>query len=254
MIARTEEERALLRIGGKHLGKLLQELAGLVVPGVSTQSIEDEARLRIAAIGGVSGTLGYTPDGARRPYPAATCISVNEVIVHGIPNESPHIFAEGDLVTVDVVLQHGGLFTDAAVSVSVGESYDNKRLIQAAHEALDAGIAAARVGNRIGDIGAAIQAVSKRHGFEYPRELCGHAVGAAVHEEPLVLNYGTPHTGALLVDGMVLAIEPMLMLGKPQIILERDGYTYRTKDRSKSVHVEHTVLITTEGTEVLTRK
>jgi methionyl aminopeptidase len=174
--------------------------------------------------------------------------------VHGIPNEDPHICAAGDVVTLDAGLIHAGLITDAAITVCVGTPEEKVRtMLKAAYEALDAGIAAARVGNTIGDIGYAVERVARKYELNYPHELGGHSVGLHVHEEPFVPNYGTPGSGPKLEEGMVLAIEPMFMLGKAAIKLDSDGYTYRTKDGSKAVHVEHTVLITASGPEILTK-
>jgi len=226
----------------------------MVAPGISTQELEDEARRLVAEGGDRAAFLNYQPEGARRPYPAALCVSVNDAIVHGIPNEDAHILQEGDLVTLDIGLEHGGLITDAAISINVGGVHaENSTLIRVAQEALDAGIGAARAGNTVGDIGHAIEKVGVKYKLNFPAELCGHSVGLSVHEEPLILNYGEPGTGEQLVDGMVIAIEPMFMMGKSAIKLDSDGYTYRTKDGSRAVHVEHTVLVTPQGAEILTK-
>lgn len=254
MIARTQQEKDTLREGGKRLATILQSLKAMVVPGISTQELEDEARRLVEEYGDKPAFLGYRPEGARRPYPAALCVSVNDAIVHGIPNEASLVLQEGDVVTLDMGLIHGELITDAAVSVLVGGGdADTKTLLQAAHEALDAGIAAARVGNTLGDIGHAIERVGTRYTLGSPQELGGHSVGKAVHEEPFVPNFGDAGAGPILKEGMVLAIEPMFMLGRSAIRLDADGYTYRTKDGSKAVHVEHTVLLTNEGPEILTK-
>lgn len=254
MIAKNEHERKVLTEGGRRLGAMLQALSALAVPGASTQSLEDEARRLITEGGDTAAFLGYTPEGAKRAYPAALCVSINDAIVHGIPNEDPVILQEGDLVTLDAGLIHEGLITDSAISVSVGgPEANNSTLLRVAHEALDAGIAVARVGNTIGDIGAAVEKVAKKYEINYPRELGGHSVGQYVHEEPFIANWGTPGTGPRIEEGMVLAIEPMFMLGKSAIKLDSDGYTYRTKDGSKAVHVEHTVLVTQDGPVILTK-
>lgn len=254
MIVRNHDDVRALREGGKRLSAMLHYLATLAKEGVSTQFLEDEARAYIERNGDTPAFLNYTPEGADRPYPAALCVSVNDAIVHGIPNEDPHILTPGDVVTLDSGLIHAGLITDSAITVCVGNPGEEVRaMLKAAYEALDAGIAAARVGNTIGDIGHAIERVANKHGLNYPYELGGHSVGLHVHEEPFVPNYGKPGSGPVLEEGMVLAIEPMFMLGKPAIKLDSDGYTYRTKDGSKAVHVEHTVLITAAGPEILTR-
>ncbi len=254
MIVRNHEDVRILREGGKRLGAMLRHLGGLVQQGTLTSFLEDEARAYIAKNGDTPAFLDYTPDGADRPYPAALCVSVNDAIVHGIPNEEILELVSGDVVTLDAGLVHGGLITDAAITLVVGTADDSvKVMLKAAYEALDAGIAAARVGNTIGDVGHAIEKVAKKYQLNYPRELGGHSVGLHVHEEPFIPNFGAPGTGPALEEGMVLAIEPMFMLGKSAIKLDKDGYTYRTKDGSKAVHVEHTVLITATGPEILTR-
>lgn len=254
MIARSQEDIAALREGGRRLGKILQTLGALVHPGLSTQVLEDEARAMIEQGGDKAAFLDYKPRGARRPYPAALCVSVNEEIVHGIPNEDPRTLEDGDVVTLDFGLVHRGLVTDAAVCLIVGKADpEDVRLVRCTKEALDAGIAKARVGNTIGDIGHAIEQVGNRYGFAFPYELGGHSVGKNVHEEPFIPNYGTPGEGERITEGVVLAIEPMFMRGRPAIALARDGYTYCTKDGSRSAHAEHTILVTKDGPEILTR-
>lgn len=254
MIVRNEEDVRILREGGRRLGTMLQALKAFAGPGVSTQTLEEEARRMIKEYGDTAAFLNYTPEGARRAYPAALCVSINDAIVHGIPNEDAVTLQEGDVVTLDMGIVHEGLITDAAVSLIIGGgNADTRTMLQAAYEALDAGINAARPGNHMGDIGHAIEQIGRRYRLGSPQELGGHSVGLHVHEEPFVPNFGDPGAGPLLKEGMVLAIEPMFMLGKSAIKLDADGYTYRTKDGSASVHVEHTVLITKDGPEILTK-
>lgn len=243
-----------LREGGRRLAEILELLAAEVMPGVSTTALNDRAEALIREQGDIPAFLNYSPEGASRPYPAALCVSINDEIVHGIPNEMPKILKEGDIVSLDLGLIHGGLITDAAVTVGVGK-LDAKAvvLIDATREALAAGIAAARGGNTIGDIGNAIDAMAARRDFSIPYELGGHGVGRKVHEEPHVPNFGEPHEGALLVPGMVLALEPMLCEGEGRIREIGDGYTLSTADGSRSAHFEHTVLITEGEAEILTR-
>ena len=253
MIVRNDNERTTLREAGKKHAAILKQLAVMVVPGISTLELEEEARRLIQEAGATPAFLGYQPQGAKRPYPAALCVSVNDAIVHGIPNEHPITLQEGDIVTLDCGLTYKGLITDAAVCVIAGQgSEEDKKFIRAAREALDAGIAQARAGNHIGDIGAAIEAVGKKYGYGSPRELGGHSVGRHVHEEPFVPYFGPAGGVEILEEGMVMAIEPMFMLGGSKIYLDPDGYTYRTKDGSKSAHVEHTVIVAKNGAEVLT--
>ena len=248
------QDAETLREGGKRHAEILQALAAMVAPGVSTQTLEDEARRMIAEKGDTAAFLGYTPEGERRAFPAALCVSINDEIVHGIPNEGEKVLQEGDLVTLDLGLVHDGLITDAAVSVIVGAGDEKlKRMHQAALEALQAGIDQARPGNTTGDIGYAVQQIAEKHGYGYPLELAGHGVGLTVHEEPLVPNYGTPGTGTRLEEGMVIAIEPMFMLGKGAVKFDNDGYTCRTRDGSIAVHVEHTGLIGKDGAEIRTK-
>lgn len=253
MIAKRDEERVILRESGRRHARILAALRDLTVPGVSTQELEDAARRMIAEGGDTAAFLGYKPHGARRPYPAALCVSINDAIVHGIPNEHPIILADGDIVKLDVGVRHQGLITDAAITVVVGKGTDQDYLLQrAAEEALARGIAQALPGNTMGDIGAAIEAVGRKYGFGSPYELGGHSVGRSVHEEPLVPNFGRPGKGKKLEEGLVLAIEPMFTLGSSDIVLDPDGYTYRTADGSRSSHAEHTILITQDGPEILT--
>lgn len=254
MVTTSVQEREKLCEGGRHLGRILKTLSEKVAPGVSTAELEDEARRLIAECGGTPAFLGYKPQGAKRPYPAALCVSINDAVVHGIPNENPVTIQEGDIVTLDAGLVFGGLITDAAVTVIAGKgNEEDQRLIRAAQEALAAGIAQARTGNFTGDIGAAIEAVGKQYGFGSPRELGGHSVGRKVHEEPFIANFGPAGQGAPLVDGMVIAIEPMFTHGSGKVKLDPDGYTYRTRDGKKAAHVEHTVIIGEHGAEVLTK-
>jgi methionyl aminopeptidase len=253
MIARTQDDIDILREGGKRLARHLQALAAMVKPGVATDVIEMKARELIKADGDTPSLLGYKPYGARRAYPAATCISINEEVVHKIPIEDVRTIADGDIVSIDMTLTHKGLMTDATVTVIAGTADPaDERLLSATKEAIALGIAQARVGNTTGDIGHAVEQVARKYGCGFPRELAGHGVGRAVHEEPYVPNFGTPGAGDHLKEGQVIAIEPMFTRGRGEVKLERDGYTYSTKDGSRAAHVEHTVLITKDGPEILT--
>jgi methionyl aminopeptidase len=253
MIVKTEEERAILREGGRRLAVLLRELAEMVRPGLSSQALEDRTREIIAAGGDKAAFLNYTPYGAPRPYPAALCLSINDVIVHGIPNENPVTIQDGDVITIDSGLIHKGLYTDSAITVIAGKPDPaDIELIAAANEALDDAIELAVAGNTIGHLGFAAEQVAKKYKYGNPRELGGHAVGRAVHEEPFIPNWGHPGEGPKLVEGMVLAIEPMYCRGSGRVKLSKDGYTYRTVDGSRTAHVEHTVIITTGKAEILT--
>lgn len=255
MIVRTEEERRNIIESGRRLASILETLEKMVAPGVSTNDLEDVAMRMILEGGDEAPFKNYTPEGAHRPFPAALCVSVNEEVVHGIPNEDARILKEGDIVSLDFGVRHNGLITDSAVTVPVGKvSKEALALIASTEFALEEGIKAAVVGNRIGDISHAIGASFKGTGFSIVKVLGGHAVGNRVHEEPYISNFGHPGTGQELVHGMVLALEPIANAGKGSIILAPDGYTYRSKDGSISSHSEHTILIEDSGTTVVTRR
>ena len=255
MIAKTAEQKKKLKEAGKRLGEVLDAVAKLVAPGVSTQALEDEANRLIIGGGDKPAFLDYTPEGAKRPYPATLCVSVNDEVVHGIPNESPRTLNEGDIVALDLGLIHEGFVVDSAFTVPVGKcdpvAYS---LMQATEHALEQAITSAKVGNRIGDISFATGEAFRGTGFSVVRVLGGHGVGNHVHEEPYIANMGHPGTGPEIVEGMVLALEPIANEGKASVVLSSDGYTYRTKDGSRSAHFEHTILIEKDETIVLTRR
>lgn len=254
MIIENEGQLSVLREGGKRLAHAMDEVAKMVVPGVNTQQLEDKARDMLSRDGDTPAFLGYTPEGADRPYPAALCTSINEQVVHGIPNEEPYTFKEGDVVTLDMGLIHKGLVTDMARTVVVGTAREEtNKLAAVAEEALTAALIVARAGNTTGDIGHAVETVAAHYGFSVPRELGGHGVGNSVHEEPFIPNFGTPGTGTLLEKNMVLAIEPIIIAGHGAIALAPDGYTYVTRDHSWSTQFEHTVVITDGAPEILTQ-
>lgn len=248
------EDIAILREGGKRHAFILRELSKMVAPGVSTKDIDDAAARLIAEGGDKAAFLNYKPYGAKRPFPASICISVNDAVVHGIPNEYPVILKEGDTVTLDLGLIHNGLITDAAVTLPVGKvDAAATKLLKATKQALALGIQAAKAGNTTGHIGEAIELYIGPMGYGIVEELAGHGVGYKVHEDPYVPNYGIAGEGDKLVAGMVIAIEPIINEGTEQILLDKDGYTYRTADGKKSAHFEHTVVITENGCEVLTQ-
>jgi len=182
------------------------------------------------------------------------CVSVNEEIVHGIPNEDTALI-DGDIVSLDLGLSLDGYFVDSAVTVPVGEiSDEDKKLLAATKEALDASIAVAHGGMKSGDVGAAVEEVAKRYKLSIVEDLGGHAVGKAVHEQPYIANVGKPGKGDTLPTGMVIALEPMLSAGSPRIVLDQDDeWTYRTSDGSRAAHFEHTLILTEDGCEVVTR-
>ncbi|PIQ69135.1 MAG: type I methionyl aminopeptidase [Candidatus Taylorbacteria bacterium CG11_big_fil_rev_8_21_14_0_20_46_11] len=250
---KAESEIKILREGGKRLAEILRILSEAVRPGISSFELSELTEKLIKEGGDTSSFLGYTPQGAKRPYPASLCFSVNDAVVHGIPNETETFLKEGDIVSLDCSIVHKGLVTDSAVTVAVGEiGEDAQKLLRVTREALNAGISVARAGNTIGDIGFAIQSFVAPYGYGIVRELSGHGVGYKIHEEPYVPNFGKKGEGPILKKGMVIAIEPMVNEGKASIKLDSDGYTYRTRDGKRSAHFEHTVAITSKGAEILT--
>ncbi len=253
MIIKTEAERAALIEGGKRLAAILRALGAKAAPGVTAHELDALAEEMIRTGGDEPCFKGYTPEGAARPYPAALCVSINDEVVHGIPNESVKILKEGDIVGLDLGLRHGGIVVDAAITVAIGAvNEETLRLMRATSAALAAGIAAALPSGRVGDIGHAIQEVIEDAGFKVVKELGGHGVGTLVHEEPFISNFGKRGTGELLEEGMVLALEPIASAGKAAVVVAPDGYTFRTKDGSKSAHYEHTILLENGGATVVT--
>ncbi len=252
MKLKTKQDIAQLKIAGQNLAAILAALVKLVAPGITTLELDARARELLKERGAEPSFLNYRPAGSKFLYPAALCVSVNEEIVHGIP--SHRAIKAGDVVTIDLGLKYQGkYFVDAARTILVPPVDARvKKLNEAARQALQAGVKAAKAGNAIGDIGAAIQVYAEREGFGIVRDLSGHGVGFAVHEEPYVPNYGRPGDGLKLKAGMVLAIEPMFTLGGEKTKLLSDGFTFITKDRSLSVHWEDTVAITDEGPIILT--
>ena len=251
---KTKEEIEIMREGGRRLAGILEQVVQLTVPGVSIAKLNEEAEKLIVEGGDEPSFLGYTPEGARRPYPATLCVSINDEIVHGIPNEGEKILKEGDIVGLDLGLKHKGLFLDTAVTVGVGEvSKEDQKLINITKEALMVGINAARAGNTVGDIGYAIEQFEEQYGYGSTSELGGHGVGHKVAEDPYIANFGEKGEGETLKAGMVLALEPMLNAGDERIVLSEDDYTYKTADGKNSAHFEHTILVTDDKAEVLTK-
>ena len=253
MTIANDTERANLIEGGKRLAAVLEALRAKIAPGVTAEELDDLAEQLIREGGDEPCFLGYTPEGARRPYPATLCVSINDEVVHGIPNESVKVLKEGDIVGLDLGLTHNGIIVDAAITVPVGKvDEETKKLLVATERALAAGIAKAVPGNHMGDISNAIQKEIESAGFKVVKELGGHGVGDLVHEEPFIPNFGRPGEGELLEEGMVLALEPISTAGKAAVTLAPDGYTYRTKDGSRSAHFEHTILLEATGARIIT--
>lgn len=254
-MVKTKEEIVTLREAGRRLAVILDAVLVEICQGVSTDMLDRRAHDLIVAGGDKPAFLNYKPYGANRPFPATLCVSVNDEVVHGIPNENPKVLVEGDIVGVDIGLIHKGLVVDMAKTVPVGKiSAAARKLLQATEEALSRGIAAAGGGSRVGDIGAAIEAYARPLRYGIVEELGGHGVGHHVHEEPYIPNIGIRGKGLRLVPNMVIAIEPMLNEGSRHIKLASDGYTWKTSDGKRSAHFEHTILITEGTPEILTKK
>ncbi len=250
----STDEIETLRSGGRRLAQVVAEVAKATKAGVSTFDLNMLAEKLIRDAGDTPSFLGYTPRGATRPFPAALCVSINDEVVHGIPNENKKIIKEGDIVGLDCGIIHKGLITDHAVTVIVGTGDANaNKLVSVTEEALMAGIKAARSGARVGDISAAVEKIGTENGYGIVFELGGHGVGHAVHEEPYIPNVGKKGTGPELMPGLVIAIEPMFTEGDARVRVLADGYTYATKDGSRAAHFEHTILVTKGEAEILTK-
>jgi len=251
VIIKTPEQIKIIKEGGKILARVLSKTINMVKPGISTYELDQYAHKLIKEEGGIPAFLNYKPEGVAKAYPASLCVSVNNEIVHGIPNKNK-ILKEGDIVSLDLGLKYKGLFTDHARTVAVGKiSKKDQELIDNTKKALEVGILAARGGATVGDIGHAIESfVNRRYGIV--RELAGHGVGVKIHEDPYIPNYGKIGKGQKLIPGMIVAIEPMLNIGKDHIVSLDDGYTIKTADGSRSAHFEHTILITEDDAEIIT--
>lgn len=252
IVLKTDAEIAKMREAGRILAGLLTELAALAKPGVTTRQMEEVADLRIREAGcvatfrGQPGMVAHAP-----PYPAATCISVNEQVIHGIPSD--RVLQDGDLVSVDCGVTWRGWIADAAVSVVVGQGTPEvRRLVDTTRRSLEEAVRKVRAGNHLGDVSFAVQQWAMAEGFGVVREFCGHGVGKNLHEDPPIPNYGTPGSGPVLRPGMTLAIEPMITMGTHQVTVKRDGWTVVTKDGKQAAHFEHTVRVTDGDPEILT--
>ena len=245
IVLKTKEEIAVMREAGRVVAQVLRLLAETVRPGLVVEELDGTVRREFAARGVIPTFLGY------RGYPATVCVSVNDEVVHAIPNQ--RVLKEGDIVSIDLGATYKGYVGDAAITVGVGTiSPKAERLIQATEEALRQGIAAAQEGARLGAISHAIQSHVEAQGFSVVREYVGHGIGRQLHEEPQVPNYGPPDFGPVLKRGMALAIEPMVNIGDWRTRRDSDGWTVRTLDGSLSAHFEHVIAITDDGPLVLT--
>jgi methionyl aminopeptidase len=247
IVCKSPGEIERMRTANALVADVLAELAAIVAPGVTTRELDSVAERLVRERGAEPAFKGY------RGYPATLCASVNEQVVHGIP--SGRQLVDGDIVSLDMGVKLNGFYGDSAVTVAVGRiGDDTQRLLRVTQEALDRGIQQVRIGGRISDIGHAVQEHVERNGFSVVREFVGHGIGAALHEEPQIANYGEPGRGPRMAEGMVLAIEPMVNMGRPAVKVLADGWTAVTRDGSLSAHFEHTVAVTKQGPLVLTTR
>lgn len=244
MVLKTPGEIELMDQANQIVLKVLDEVGAIIAPGVTPRELDRLAERVIRGAGGVPAFLNY------RGYPATLCISVDDVIVHGIPNDIP--LKGGQIVGIDCGVLYKGYYGDAARTFAVGEVDDEaKRLLKVTEEALRLAVEQVRPGARLSDIGHAVQRHAERHGFSVVREFSGHGIGTSLHEEPQVPNYGKPGKGPKLRPGLVLAIEPMVNAGKAGVRMDADGWTARTEDGSRSAHFEFSVAVTSSGARVL---
>ena len=249
---KTDVALGAMREAGRVVAQALAAARGAAAVGVRLRELDEAARTVLAEAGAGSPFLGYRPSFAPTPFPAVICASVNDAVVHGIPDD--YRLRDGDLLSVDCGAELDGWTGDAAISFTVGTGRPaDLALIAATQQALDAGIAAATVGHRIGDISHAISSVARTHGCGMPTDFGGHGIGRRMHEDPHVPNHGRPGRGFALRHGLALAIEPMLMAGgENSYRADPDGWTLRTTDGSRAAHIEHTIAVTEEGPRILT--
>ena len=243
---RSDEELQKMHRAGLLVHEVLTALRDAVRPGLTTMDLEKLAEEKIAGRPGRPAFKGY------RNYPRILCTSVNSEIVHGIPSPKRKL-REGDIVSIDFGMEVDGYFADSAVTVPVGQiSPETRQLLQVTREALDRAIDKMRAGNRLGDVGSAVQTWVEQHGYSVVREFVGHGIGTKMHDEPNLPNYGEAGRGTRLQEGMVIAVEPMVNAGRPEVRM-RDEWTAETADGSPSAHFEHTVAVTANGPWILTR-
>ncbi len=248
---KSPAEIEVMRAANLIVAEVLAALRARVRPGVTTAALDRVAEDMTRERGAVPAFKGYEVHG--RVFPSSVCISINEEVVHGIPSER-RTLQEGDIVGIDFGVCYQGLYGDAALTVAVGQADpESQRLMQATREALWAGIEQIRVGRRLGDVSAAIQERVERDGFSVVREFVGHGIGKRLHEEPQVPNFGQRDRGIRLRPGMVLAIEPMVNAGGPDVMIKEDGWTAVTRDGRRSAHFEHSVAVTDNGPYVLSQ-
>ena len=243
-----------MRAGGRILAETLEKLSEAAKPGTSAFELDKLARELVFSMGARPSFLNYKPGGKGHGYPAALCVSVNEEVVHGLPTEDKILF-EGDLVKLDLGVEYKNLHTDATVIFGIGKLRENsKKLMETTKECLSLGAKEIRPGASLNEYARAVQAHAEKKGFSVVRDLVGHGVGRSVHEPPQIMNYVDPRMeSVILKEGMTLALEPMINEGDWQIVLADDGWTYKTADGKLNGHFEHTVAVTKDGCEVLTK-
>lgn len=242
---KSEREIELMREAGKMVSMTHQYLKNFIKPGITTKELDRLAEEYICKMGGVPTCKGY------EGFPATLCTSVNDTVVHGIPDN--YKLKDGDIITIDMVIGYKGYQGDAAWTYSVGEINDDKKyLMEHTEKALYEGVKQVKPGNRIGDISNAVEEYANKHHLGVVKELCGHGIGREMHEDPEVPNYGAKGTGPKLREGMVICIEPMLNLGTADIYMLDDEWTIKTDDGKPAAHYEHTILVTKDGYEILT--
>jgi methionyl aminopeptidase len=247
IVCKSQPEIEKLRRSGRMVRELLEEIKGLVRPGVTTLDLENFVARRVKELGAKPAFKGY------RGYPCCLCASVNSEVIHAIPSPRRALH-EGDIVSLDTGVILDGYYGDSAVTLPVGEISDSaKRLLKVTEEALEMAIQKVRLGNRLGDISFTVQEYAEKNGYSVVREFVGHGIGKAMHEEPQVPNYGQAGHGPVLKPGMVFAIEPMVNTGKAEVRVLDDNWTAVTVDGGLSAHFEHMVAVTTNGPDVLTR-
>jgi len=242
---KSEKDLQMLKRSGRILSDVMRKVEKIVQPGITTLDIDRLSEELILKENALPAFKGY------KGFPATACVSVNEEIVHGIP--SPRVILEGDIVSIDLGVNFEGYFSDMAVTLPAGKVDENKKkLIEVTRKSLEIGVKQSRPGNYLSDISHSIQSFVEEHGFSVVRNFVGHGIGAALHEEPEIPNFGAPHLGPLLKNGMVLAIEPMVNAGSWECRIAKNGWTAVTKDNRVSAHFEHTVAVTENGPVILT--
>ncbi|MFY9493224.1 MAG: type I methionyl aminopeptidase [Minisyncoccia bacterium] len=249
---KSSQEIEIMRQGGKILARVLQEIAAEVKIGVSLKYLNDLAEKLVLGYDAKPSFKGYKPAGAKKSYPASLCISLNHEVVHGLPDE--RVLKEGDIVSLDLGVLYNGYHTDSAVTLGLGDiSRAAQELLLVTKGALDLAVSMVKPGVYWGDIASKIQHHVESAKFSVVRELTGHGVGRGLQEDPYLPNYGQPGDEPLLKEGMVIAIEPMVALGRPEVKVGLDGFVYETRDQSLAAHFEHTVVVTSRGVDVLTK-